>query len=78
MEYEMLQNIVADVLNVALDEVTLDTRFVEDLGADSLDLYQVVVGIEEAFEISFEPEAVNEITTVKEAVNLIKKTKRES
>lgn len=78
MEYEMLQNIVADVLNVALDEVTLDTRFVEDLGADSLDLYQVVVGIEEAFEISFESEAVNEITTVKEAVNLIKKTKRES
>lgn len=77
MEFEILQKVIAEVLNVATDEVTPDTRFVEDLGADSLDLFQVVMGIEEAFDIELPEDAVKEIATVKEAVNLIQNTRKE-
>lgn len=77
MELEILQKVIAEVLNVATDEVTSDTRFVEDLGADSLDLFQVVMGIEEAFDIELPKDAVKEIATVREAVNLIQNTRKE-
>ena len=39
MEFEKLQNIIAEVLNIEPDEITMDTTFVEDLGADSLDIF---------------------------------------
>lgn len=71
MEFEMLQKIIAEILNVAPDEATLETRFVEDLGADSLDLYQVVMSIEETFGIEITAEQTKNITTVGEAVLLI-------
>ncbi len=45
MEFEKLQDIIAEVLNVEADEVTMETTFVEDLGADSLDIFQIVMGI---------------------------------
>lgn len=77
MEFEMLQKIIAEVLNVALDEVVLETRFVEDLGADSLDLYQVVMGIEETFGIEITAEQTKDITTVGEAVLLIQNIAQE-
>ena len=51
MEFEKLQNIIAEVLNVEADEITLNTTFVDDLGADSLDIFQIIMGIEEAFDI---------------------------
>ena len=47
MEFEKLQGIIAEVLNVETDDITMDTTFVEDLGADSLDIFQIVMGIEE-------------------------------
>ena len=47
MELEKLQKIIAEVLNVDTEEVTPDTTFVDDLGADSLDIFQIVMGIEE-------------------------------
>jgi len=71
MEFEVLQKVIAQVLSVMPEEVTLDTTFQEDLGADSLDLYQVVMAIEEAFEIEIPVEATENITTVREAVLLI-------
>ena len=46
MEFEKLQNIIAEVLNVEADEITLNTTFVDDLGADSLDIFQIIMGIE--------------------------------
>ena len=49
MEFEKLQNIIAEVLNVEADEITLNTTFVDDLGADSLDIFQIIMGIEEEF-----------------------------
>ncbi|MBO4510081.1 MAG: acyl carrier protein, partial [Lachnospiraceae bacterium] len=44
MEFEKLQKIIAEVLNVDPDEVTMDTTFIDDLGADSLDVFQIIMG----------------------------------
>jgi len=74
MELELLRKVIAEILNVAPDEVTTETRFVEDLGADSLDLYQIVMGVEEAFDIELSEEAVSDITTVQEAIERIRNT----
>ena len=56
MEFEKLQEIIADVLNVDPNEVTMETTFADDLGADSLDVFQIVMGIEEEFDIQIEAE----------------------
>ncbi len=47
MEFEKLQGIIAEVLNVSEDEITTNTTFVDDLGADSLDLFEIIAAIEE-------------------------------
>ena len=72
MEFEKLQNIIAEVLNVETDEISLNTTFVDDLGADSLDVFQIIMGLEEEFDIEIPAEDAEKITTVEEAVNLIK------
>lgn len=77
MEFDKLKKIIASVLNVDPNEVTLDTTFTEDLGADSLDLYQIVLGIESEFNIELQAEDVENITTVEEALQLIKDTRNE-
>ena len=51
MEFEKLQDIIADVLNVSKDDIHPETTFVDDLGADSLDIFQIIMGIEEEFDI---------------------------
>lgn len=71
MEFEKLQKVIAEVLSVDPKEITLETTFVEDLGADSLDLYQVVMGIEETFAIVIEEAETEHIETVAEAFALI-------
>ena len=76
MELEKLREVIAGVLNVDPKEITLETTFLEDLGADSLDVYQIIMKIEEAFEIEIPPEQAEHIVTVGEAVDLIK-TSRE-
>lgn len=74
MELEKLKEIIAEVLSVDPREVTEETRFVEDLCADSLDVYQIVMGIEEAFDIDIAEEDVLQIKTVGEAVALIRRS----
>ena len=73
MEFEKLQNIVAEVLNVEPEEVTMASTFVDDLGADSLDVFQIIMGIEEEFDIEIDNEEAEKITTVQDAVDQIKK-----
>lgn len=51
MEFEKLQEIIAEVLNLEPDDITMGATFVDDLGADSLDIFQIIMGIEEAFDI---------------------------
>lgn len=73
MEFEKLKNVISEVLNVDPEEITLDTTFTDDLGADSLDLFQIIMGLEEEFDIEIPAEAAENITTVEEAVEMIKK-----
>ena len=72
MEFEKLKKVIAEVLNVDPDEITPETTFVDDLGADSLDVYQIIVGIEDEFDIEIPAESAESITTVEQAVEMIK------
>ncbi|MDD6616064.1 MAG: acyl carrier protein [Lachnospiraceae bacterium] len=72
MEFEKLQNIIAEVLNVDADEITSETTFVDDLGADSLDVFQIIMGIEEEFDIEIPQDAAEKIVTVGDAAEAIK------
>ncbi len=71
MVFEKLKKVIAEVLSVDPDEITMDTTFMDDLGADSLDVFQIIMGIEEEFDIEFPAEEAENITTVEEAVELI-------
>ncbi|MCM1540259.1 MAG: acyl carrier protein [Blautia sp.] len=72
MEFEKLKKVIAEVLNVDPEEITLETTFMDDLGADSLDVFQIIMGIEEEFDIEIPAEKAEKIATVEEAVELIK------
>lgn len=72
MEFEKLQEIIAEVLNVDADEITMETTFVDDLGADSLDIFQIIMGIEEEFDIEIANEDAEKIVSVGDAVEQIK------
>ena len=54
MEFEKLKKIIVDVLNVDENEITMDTTFIDDLGADSLDVFQIIMGLEEEFDIEIQ------------------------
>lgn len=72
MEFEKLQQIIAEVLNVDVDEITPDTTFVDDLGADSLDVFQIIMSIEEEFDIEIPTEEAEKIVSVGDAAEQIK------
>ena len=72
MEFEKLQKIIAEVLNVEAGEITMETTFIDDLGADSLDVFQIIMGIEEEFDIEIANEEAEKIVTVGDAVEQIK------
>lgn len=72
MEFDKLKHIIADVLNVDPDEITEETTFTDDLGADSLDLYQIKMGIEEEFSLTIPDDKVAGVKTVGDALTMIK------
>ncbi len=72
MEFEKLKKIIGEVLNVDGEEITLETTFVDDLGADSLDIFQIIMGIEEEFDIEIANEEAEKIVSVGDAVEKIK------
>ena len=71
MEFEKVCKCIAEILNVDPAEIGAETTFMEDLGADSLDLYQIIMKIEEEFEITIDEQDVENIRTVAEAMELI-------
>ena len=73
MEFEKLRDIIVEVLNVDETEVTMESTFIDDLGADSLDVFQIIMGIEEEFDIEIPNEDAEKIVTVGDAVEQIKK-----
>jgi acyl carrier protein len=74
MEFEVLKKIIAEVLSVDEAEITLDTTFEDDLGADSLDVYQIINSVDEELDIEVDIDQAEKIVTVGDAVELIKKT----
>ncbi len=72
MEFEKLAEIIAEQLSVDPEEITMDTSFADDLGADSLDLVEVVVALEDELDITIEDEELHNIKTVGDAYELIK------
>ncbi len=73
MEFEVLVNSIVSVLNVYPKEISESTTFVGDLGADSLDAYQIVLNVEEELGLTFDPEEIKQIKTVGDALEMIKK-----
>ena len=73
MEFEKLRDIIVEVLNVDENEVTMESTFIDDLGADSLDVFQIIMGIEEEFDNEIPNEEAEKIVTVGDAVEQIKK-----
>ncbi len=72
MEFEKMKEVIANVLNVDPEEIKPETTFTEDLGADSLDLFQIIMGLEDEFDVQIDPEKTENITTVGEAVELLR------
>ena len=72
MEFEKIKKIIAEVLNVDEDSITMESTFGDDLGADSLDVFQIIMGVEEEFEIEIPNEEAEKIVTVGDAVEQIK------
>lgn len=72
MEFEKLREIIADVMNIDEKEIKEDSSFENDLGADSLDVFQIIMGIEDAFDIEIDNDEAEKIVTVGDAVEQIK------
>ncbi|SEP72004.1 acyl carrier protein [Lachnospiraceae bacterium RM5] len=72
MELEKLKDIISEVLGVDKDAITEETTFIDDLGADSLDIFQIIMGIEEEFDIEIPDNAAESIKSVGDAVEQIK------
>ena len=72
MEFEKIKAIIAEVLNVDENEITMETTFTDDLGAYSLDVFQIIMGLEEEFDIEIANEDAEKIVTVGDAVEQIK------
>lgn len=75
MEFAKLKEIIADVLHLNADQITEDADFVRDLGADSLDMFEIYVEIGKVFEIEISEEDEAAITTVGEVLDAIRRTK---
>ncbi len=71
MEYEKIRSIIAEEMELDVENVKPDSKFVEDLGADSLDIIQIVIKIEKEFDIEIPEDAIENIATVQDAVDQI-------
>lgn len=70
--FNKIKEIVVDVMSVSEDSITLDSSFMDDLGADSLDIFQIISNLEEGFDVEFQNEDAEKIKTVGDAVEYIK------
>jgi len=69
--FDKVKEIIAEQLNISESEITEDTSFQDDMGADSLDIFQIIMALEEEFDIEISNEDAEKITTVKDAVDYI-------
>ena len=73
--FDKVRDIVVDQLGVEADEVNLDSTFIDDLGADSLDIVELIMAFEEEFGIEIPDEAAEKIKTVQDVVSYIDQNK---
>ncbi len=71
MEFKKLQKIIAEVLGIEDTEIFQEMSFVDDLGADSLELFQILMGVEQEFDISIDEESLKDVDTVGDLLELI-------
>ncbi len=71
-EFERIKNVIVDQLSVDEADVTMEASFVDDLGADSLDVVELIMGLETEFDIEIPDEEAEKISTVGDAVEYIK------
>ena len=76
MEFQRLAEIIADVMNLDPGEISTETSFIEDLGADSLDVYQIMIALEEELQYELDSDQVERIRTVGEVLELVNGTDR--
>ena len=75
MVFDKVKQIISDQFNISEDEITLSTSFTDDLNADSLDVHQVIVAIEEEFEIEVSNDEAEKVSNVGDVVEYIKQVK---
>ena len=73
MDFEQIQQIIADTLQMEPEQITLDKSFDDDLGADSLDKVEIIMQLEDALGIEFPDEDAESIVTVADAVEKLRK-----
>ena len=74
MEFEVLQEALVEVMNVAPNEIHMDTTLAGDLGMDSLDAFQIILKIQERLSIELDPRKIEKVETVRQAVKLLEQT----
>ena len=72
MDFEKLQAIIADVLNKDLEEITPESSFVDDLGADSLDIGQILMAVEDEMGIEMSTEGIEKLKTIQDVLDKLK------
>lgn len=73
MVFEKVRELLASQLEVSEDEISMDTNIVDDLGADSLDVVELITSLEEEYGIVITDEAIRELYTVREVVEFVEK-----
>ena len=73
--FDKVRDIVVEQLGSEADEVTLESTFIDDLGADSLDIVELIMAFEEEFNVEIPDEAAEKIKTVQDVVNYIEQSK---
>lgn len=74
-DFDKLQEIIAEELNVDMDEITEEKSLIDDFGADSIDLFQILMAIETEFDIEVDNEEAEHIRTVGDVVQLIQESR---
>lgn len=78
MEFEKIKEIISSILHVDESSITYETKFIDDLGADSLDITSIIIEIEEEFSIEISDEAIMSIVTVGDAIDKLEEAREQS
>ena len=73
MVYEKLRALLADQLGIAIEDINMDTHIINDLGADSLDLVELIMALEDEFDLVITDDTARELYTVREITEFIEK-----